>query len=524
LTEASGDAVVPGPPGAEIARSVAWRWLAPLSVALVGFVLFFVVLRLVRTDTVFYYTEGPVLGSLAALEADGGLSALYPADGWVEPPVVLTLYPPMYFALAATVDRWAGSGGTFLGLRVVSAAALLGLLALVAVHTRARRVPPLWVLALVAAVLMTPAVYQLVGGGQADTLALFWTWVGITAALGTHSARIRESRWLLAAAGAAFFLAFFAKQSFVAAPAALVVSLFLTGRRGTAAAFGLGLAAFALCGVFILDSLTAGGYLANTLGALTGGSGWSNLTLSLSASEPVQWLPIVVAVLLTVRRGLRLGFPELYLLGSTLLHTVAMLKTGSSVNYLLEPTFALLLLAVSRYPARRKVTEPAETGRGRIPWFGGAAAVLLATVIGITTVRATLREYATMQGWLASAGSARVSEFEGYPLVDAHFFPAVLARGGRPWLNDPFAFGALEEIGQWDPSRLVADLESHRIPFALTTVALGSAPAPPGVGTREIVMAYFWRSRPVWSALTGNYRPLESGPITAWLPLEVEAP
>ncbi len=523
MTDASGVAVVPGPPGAEIARSVAWRWLAPLSVALVGFVIFFVGLRLVRTDTVFYYTEGPVLGSLAALEAGGGLSALYPADGWVEPPVVLTLYPPMYFALAATVDRWAGSGGTFLGLRVVSAAALIGLLVLVAVHTHVRRVPPLWVMALVAAVLMTPAVYQLVGGGQADTLALFWTWVGITAALGMHSSRIRASRWLLAAA-AAFFLAFFAKQSFVAAPAALVVSLFLIGRRGTAAAFGLGLAAFALCGVFLLDSLTAGGYLANTLGALTGGSGWSNLTSSLSASEPVQWLPIVVAVLLTVRRGLRLGFPELYLLGSTLLHTVAMLKTGSSVNYLLEPTFALLLLAVSRYPARRRVTEPAEIGRGRFPWFGGAAAVLLAAVIGITTVRATVREYATMQGWLASAGSARVSEFEGYPLVDAHFFPAVLARGGRPWLNDPFAFGALEEIGQWDPSRLVADLESHRIPFALTTVALGSAPAPLGVGTREIVMAYFWRSRPVWSALTGNYRPLESGPITAWLPLEAEEP
>ena len=155
---------------------------------------------------------------------------------------------------------------------------------------------------------------------------------------------------------------------------------------------------------------------------------------------------------------------------------------------------------------------------------GPEPALKLATVIGITTVRATLREYGTMQGWLASAGSARVSEFEGYPLVDAHFFPAVLARGGRPWLNDPFAFGALEEIGKWDPSRLVADLESHRIPFALTTVTLGSAPAPRDVGTRDIVMAYFWRSRPVWSALTGNYRPLESGPITAWLPREADAP
>jgi len=521
LTDASGDAFLPGP-GTQIARSVAWRVLAPLSVALVGFVLSFVGLRLVRTDTVFYYTEGPVLGSLAALEADGDLSALYPADGWVEPPVVLTLYPPTYFVLAATVDRWAGSGGTFLGLRIVSAAALLGLLALLVLHARARRVPPLWVLALVAAVLMTPGVYRVVGGAQADTLALFWTWAGITAALGTRSARVREGLWPLVGAGAAFLLAFFAKQSFVVAPAALVVMLFLAGRRWTASAVGLGLAAIALCGVFLLDSATSGGYLANTLGALTGASGWSNLTSSLSASEPLQWLPLAAAIFLSVRRGLSLGFPEIYLLGSAMLHTVAMLKTGSSVNYVLEPTFALILLALTRCPAARQVTELAEPEQGRSSRLGGPLTVLLATAIGITTVGAALREYTTMQGWLASAGSARVAEFEGYPLVDAHFFPAVLARGGRPWLNDPFAFGALEETGQWDPSRLVDDLENHRIPFALTTVALGPAPAPPGIGTRDIVMAYFWRSRPVWSALTGSYLSLESGPITLWLPREAE--
>ena len=129
-----------------------------------------------------------------------------------------------------------------------------------------------------------------------------------------------------------------------------------------------------------------------------------------------------------------------------------------------------------------------------------------------------------MLGWVNSGESARVADFEGHPLVDPLFFPAVLARGGRPWLNDPFAFGALQETGQWDPARLVRDLETRTIPFALTTVDPALGPAPPGGGSRELVMAYFWRSHPVWTALQEGYEPRSAGPVTAWLPKEDEEP
>jgi hypothetical protein len=508
-----------------IARSRVWTISAPLNLALVGFVLFFAGLRLARPQTVFYYTEGPVLGSLAALESRGSLADLYPADGWIEPPVVLTLYPPGYFLVAAALDRQAESGGTFLGLRVVSAAALLGMLALLALHMLGRRAPPAWVLALLGAALLTPGVYRVVAGAQADTLALLLTWVGITAALGTRGARVRTGLLPLLAAATAFLCAFFTKQSFVAAPVALAVSLLLEGKIRTGVLFGSGLAAVSLLGVFLLDAATSGGYLANTLGALTGTSGWANLVSSLSESEPLQWLPIVAAVLVASRGRVNPGFAELYLLGSALLHTTAMLKTGSSVNYLLEPTFALLFLAVTRWspgdelPANK---SPRARTAGRAT--SGALAILCAVALGLTATSASLREYRTMRGWLASARAARVSDFEGYPLADPFFFPAILEREGRPWLNDPFAFGALEETGQWDPSRLVSDLESRQIPFALTLVDLGNGPAPPGVGTRDLVMAYFWRSRPVWTALTESYRPRTSGPVTIWLPGEDPEP
>jgi hypothetical protein len=113
-----------------------------------------------------------------------------------------------------------------------------------------------------------------------------------------------------------------------------------------------------------------------------------------------------------------------------------------------------------------------------------------------------------------------VAEFEGFPLVDAAFFPAVLARGGRPWINDPFAFGVLEETGQWDPSRLASDLESRAIPFALTMVNVGTEPAPPGAGTQELLFAYFWHADPIWKALTRSYERSRSGPLTLFLPRE----
>jgi len=507
-----------------IPRSRVWWIFAPLNLLLVGFVLFFAGLRIARPQTVFYYTEGPVLGSLAALES-GDLSDLYPADGWSEPPVVLTLYPPTYFLGAAALDRWLGSEGTFTGLRILSTAALLGLLALLAWHSLGRRAPPAWTLALAATLLVSPGVYRLAGGAQADTLALVLTWVGITAALGTRASGVRKGALPLVVAAAAFFLAFFSKQSFVAAPAALVVVLLLERRIRAGVTFSVGLGGMALLGVYLLDVLTSGGYLANTLGALTGASGWTNLASSLWASKPLQWLPVVAAVLLASRGQLRLGFPEVYLVASTSLHTIAMLKTGSSVNYLLEPSFALLLLAVTRG------SSPAlETASARTMGYRGSArtraavVILLAVAFAVTASDAVLGEVRSTRAWLAKAGQTTVSEFDGYPLVDAAFFPAILARGGRPWLNDPFAFGALEETGQWDPSRLVSDLDSRAIPFALTLVNVGTEPAPPGAGTQELLFAYFWRSTPVWTALTGSYAPSRSGSLTVFLPREEPEP
>jgi hypothetical protein len=342
------------PRTARASRSASiWKFVAPINLALLAFVLFFAGLRLARPRTVFYYTEGPVLGSLAALEASGDVTSLYPADGWTDPPTVLTLYPPVYFVLAAAIDQGAGTAGTLFGLRLLSAAALAGVVGLLTWQGIRRRVPASWLLAIGASALLTPGVYSVVAGAQPDSLALLWSWAGIWAAL-----RLVESPsdgagrvpWLVA--GVTFLLAFFTKQSFIAAPVAFTIALFLARRRRAALTFAAVFAVAALGGVALLDQVSAGGFLANTVGALTGSTGLANLRSTLAESGPAQWTLLALVVGVAVTGRLRPGFPELYLLGSAALHTTAMLKTGSSVNYLLEPTFALLLLAIVRSPAR----------------------------------------------------------------------------------------------------------------------------------------------------------------------------
>lgn len=519
MSEAAG-AEAAGPSRGGFERSRTWTVLLPASVLLIGFVLFFAGLRLARSDSVFYYTEGPVLGSLAALQIEGDLAALYPNDGWQEPPTVLTLYPPTFFLIAAAADAVAGTAarsGSFVGLRLVGLASLAGVLALLAAFARRRRVPVSWLLALVAAAMLTPGVYTVVGAAQADVTALLWTWVGI-AALGGPGRRESPGDGRLSGAGIAFLLAFFTKQSYVAAPVALVAVLWLSGRRARAAVLTIVLACAALGGIALLDLATAGGYTANTIDALTGGVLWANLTSTVRASEPVQWIPLALAAVVAVRGRLRIGFPELYLGLATALHTAAMVKTGSSVNYLLEPTFALVLLAVWRCPGRAPESGTPAALRKEPSRISPVVGALLAVAVLAPAVRAAHGELGVVRAWIALREPVRMAEYEGHPLTDVYFFPAALKRGGRPWLNDPFAFGALYEAGAWDPAPLVADLEARVVPFALTMVDLGPAPAPDELGSRELVMAYFWRSPPIWTALTGHYRRLGPGRLSVWLP------
>ena len=498
----------------EFAGNSAWRHVSPLFGVLLLMPVAFALFRLLRPDLVVYYTEANVLGSLAALEGPGGLGALYPADGWVRPPIVLTLYPPVYFWVTAAIDAVTGTGGSLLAPRIVSTAGLAGsLILLVRIGIRSRA-PGAWIVSLLGAAMLAPPLYHLAGAAQVDALALFWTAAGITLAFpwiegdaAADETGTTPPRGLPWAAILCFLFAFFTKQDFVAAPAAIAIFFALTARVRLAARFGAALLVPSVMGTLILDRATAGGYLANTFGALSGGLAPANFTAALASTAPLQWVPIAVVVALAVRGRTRAGFPELYLAATAALHLGGMARIGSSSNYFTEPLFALLLLGFVRSPARG---VPGTRINQRL-------VAVLAVVLLAPAAIAGLSRFVQIQK-LANEDVPTwdVAATPGYPLVEWKLFPAVLARGEIPYLNDTFAFGAMYEAGKWDIEIVASAIDEGRIPYAISHIDPLAAPASPDERVIDHPFSFFWTTPRLWESLHRAYRARPLGLYYLW--------
>lgn len=483
----------------------------------------FGLLRVYQRDWLIFYTEAPVLGSLTAMLRNGSLAAAYPVDGWSSPPLVLTLYPPLYLWLGAGLTVLTGTEGTFFAPRLLSLFCAGGVLWTLWTIARRRSVSLAWAAVLLGAWLITPATYNLIGAAQVDFLALLLTLAGVAIVLRrtTDAGPAEGIDPNIPPAGLAplivlFGLAFFTKQSFISAPAALFTLLVVRRRYAGATLLGAGLLAVAVAGTLALDRVTDGGYLANTAGALVGGANVQNLVSSLVDSAAWHWGCLLALVLLLSRTELKFGFPELYLAFSGILNVGAMLKTGSSVNYLLEPLAALMVLAIVRAPS------DGLSAAGRV----APRSLTWVFVAGL----------ALGSGWLAMGqleilpGMARdrlewtLGNLEGeYPLVEARFFPAVMQTGTLPYVNDPFAFGGLEERGVWNPARLTDDLSSGKIPYVLTGVDVRMGPPPPGLGIVDLLFGYFWLLPAVRDPILDGYDLVTVEPPWLWVPAAEEA-
>ncbi len=520
----AGSTIGPRP---DLPGSSAWRYVSPLFGVLLLMPVAFALFRLLRPDLVVYYTEANVLGSLAALEGPGGLGALYPADGWVRPPIVLTLYPPLYFWVTAAIDAVTGMGGSLLAPRIVSTAGLAGsLILLVRIGIRSRA-PGAWIVSLLGAAMLAPPLYPLAGAAQVHALALFWTAAGITLAFpwieggaAADESGATPPRGLPWAAILCFLFAFFTKQDFVTAPAAVAIFFALTTRVRLAVRFSAALLVSSVIGTLILDRATAGGYLANTFGALSGGLAPANFTAALASTAPLQWLPIAVVVALAVRGRTRAGFPELYLAATAALHLGGMARIGSSSNYFTEPLFALLLLGFVRSPAR------GVPGTG----INQRLVAVLAVVLLAPAAIAGVSRFVQIQRLANEAVPTwDVAATTGYPLVEWKLFPAVLARGELPYLNDTFAFGAMYEAGKWDIEVVASAVDDGRIPYAISHIDPRAAPASPDARVIDHPFSFFWTTPRLWESLHRAFRPRPLGIYYLWTaeathPLTVRGP
>lgn len=466
--------------------------------------------RAYRADILFNYAEGIIAGSLAALRS-GGLQALYPAE-WASAPLVLTLYPPGYFLTSGALSGTLGTDAIFLAPRLVSLAAALASGIVLFRLARQSGADASWLAVLLGAVLVHPGVYRQLAAAQTDMLALGWTMIGAWFVLGP------SRRGSNAAALACFAMAAFAKQSFVAAPLALLIDRIRSGdARGAARDFAV-LGAVAVPLLLLLQAVTDGGFLRHVVGAVADSGSIASAGRVLRSSRPELWISLAALVALAVHRRLRVEFPEIWLALSAMLHGAATVKMGSSVNYFLEPLAALVVVGLARAPRPPWVPSPEAARRRWAP-----IAVLLVLCVAAAGAAATV---ATEMSLTLRSVSLRLDGFAGdAPLVAVDFFPAVIEEGGLPYLNDPFAFGALAESGNWDPAGLRADLEARRIPFVITRVDVRPA-LPPGAGVDELLFEYFWRMPAVRMPLIAGYSdtPTADGIIHVWRPRPPDKP
>ena len=467
--------------------------------------------RVMRSSWLFFYTEGNVMVSIGALLEAGSLAAMYPNDGWAVPPLVMTLYPPIYPVVSALLAKVSGTQTTLLMPRLVSLVAMLVVVVGLVRLARQRGVPAWLVAVPLGALLLAPPFSNLLGAAQVDVLALCWTVVGVM--LVAREEKMAGSRvWMSLPF---FLLAFFTKQSFITAPGALVLVLFLNGRRQLAARYVVVFAAVAAAGLFLLDRVTGGGYLMNTVGALTGATSGANLITTLVQSRPLQWLPVALLLVLWAGRGFRLGVVELWVVASWFLNVGATVKVGASVNYLFEPLFALLMLAVVRLPAP---SDDRSSPAARSPVFAAATVALVLWAAVATAPRA--RQAAGVARAMWSPGwEVHLDGFDtGYPLVDAQYMPAVRDRGTLPYLNDTYAFGVLLEVGRWDAEPLLVALREREVPFILTDTDLRAGTRADGIAPGSEGFAHFWRIPSIQHAIRDNYELTSESSPWVWRP------
>jgi hypothetical protein len=456
-----------------------------------------------RGYAILNYTEGVVLGSLAGYQASG-LEGLYPA-GWDAPPLVLTLYPPVYFWLVDLVSSLAGAD-------LVSSARLVSLLAATAAGWALASIRSVsgatwsWLLVLVGATAVLPGVARQLGAAQVDMLAASLTCIGVALALRAEA--VNGSIWLPLLF---FALAVFTKHTFVAAPAAVFLHRAASGNRPRALVEAAGFGALVVSGFLLINAWTGGGFLAHVLLAAMDSGSASNMVRVMADSAPHVWVPLAALVLVGSIGRVGVGIVPWWLGLSAVLHLAATWKTGASVNYFLEPALALAALGLVTRPDLRWLALESERSR-RIGVVLFTALVFGATLQAVEVVRDARLAY--------GAVPIRVAEFEiDHPLVEADFFPAILEHGRRPYLNDPFAFGGLAESGTWDPSTLAADLSERRVPFALTTIDIRE-PLPDGARFEDELFGYFWRMPAVRDGLLGGYSPTSDGLVNVWVPTE----
>lgn len=458
----------------------------------------------IRCPYTLDYGEGLVLNQAVRL-AHG--ETLY--NDYNRYPFVVSNYPPMFILLGGLGVKLFGISFAF--GRSLSFAFMLGVGIMMAMLLRRSGLRLAPALGAPALLLSTTFVTMWSGFMRVDSLALLWGMAGLYFVL-------RGGRWLIVAM-LMMVAASYTKQSMIAGLAAAAVYLWWTGRRRDAVLFvaswaGLGAAIFA-----VLQVTSHGWFYRHMITA--NANPWDLLRALTLISVVVKDWPATVALALgtaaflviSPRRARMQPVPPLTAAGEQLflaylafaaISSLTAGKAGATVNYMIEPLAAALLLGAFGY--QRLISEP-RTRASRVLWVAVAAAFVGQAVMMWTPASQwdLGREEAAEGGRAAAALFARThGDIIGEPVGD-------VVLSGRPLLLDPASFSQMSLAGVWDPTPLLRDIRRQR--FALVFTGFDPNTGPDRFGS-------FGQGRwsgPIMQAILTRYRVTKAAGYTFFL-------
>jgi len=403
------------------------------------------------------YGEGCILAMVQLLDERG----TYFMDLHAYPYVHLN-YPPVFPVLVWPFQRWLGP--TLWVPRLLSTLSTLGIVAAVYGIARALGHRRAWAAAL-AGLALCPWFVQTWGPlARVDMLAIFFSTAGLFAF-------VRGAR--LGTVFALFWLAFFTKQNALLAPAAVLLSIALTGppRRFAGALAGFAVPLAALFGLLVLAT---DGEAYRHLVTYTAAAGfdWSRLGEGYGELALIAWPVLLVVVLALARhpralaRGSAAPIVLYWLLAVAGLASIA--KEGAVQNYYVEPWIATVLAAAAALPLLADLVRP-------LPRM--AVLLIAATVALYTHNWAHLLPRAITYPD-RDAGFRRlwevVRETNG-PILSENL--AVLVLNHKPVLVEPFGFLTLSRAGLLRTRPVVRDCEAGVFEVVVVEGLLESVPS-----------------------------------------------
>jgi hypothetical protein len=249
-----------------------------------------------------------------------------------------------------------------------------------------------------------------------------------------------------------FVAAYFTKQSYISAPISLIFFQFLRNKRN-AMLMAL-LYSGCVSGILLIMHLATGGL--STLNMIVSNMGpmkWLNLRIVTNTFLQTSPLTIIIGVV-AVAFGGRRRLESIYFLVSLFVAMLISAKTGSAVNYFIEPLIGASLLAPLTVQA--------------------ASELRLMRIMLITTVwvlmfpqfNFLIRSLQTLQFPVETEVRTLVTHADGHVLSDS---PRLAFLAPDPIFLDALNLSFMELQGRWNSDGLVQMLRNRQIQYVILT-------------------------------------------------------